>query len=353
MTDQGNTRESAYALVPAKHVEAETLAAFSATIWPDRPPERLLSSWWMRADDDCAVAAIYRTTGTMAGLCIGRPSKWMIAGQTCSAVAICDWYVAPAHAARMLGRRLVRHFERPDRMMYAFSMSDDAIGYLARLGWTGPHTSGLQALPLPRLARLIRSARTLERKFELHDYAVRPGALPPALAAELDQIQSARPVTAPAHMWRGSDEWSWRLSVCGERSYRVCVVCRSGVPLGYSVVRAMTPGSSRRLGRISGALVVDLVAVDDDPELLRVLIARATANASDLRAAVLLAVTTNAVHRRAFATMGFLTPNSPVVGRFLKSRAPQYMWLPRGPAASLAATDLSFTFADSDVDFKL
>jgi hypothetical protein len=51
--------------------------------------------------------------------------------------------------------------------------------------------------------------------------------------------------------------------------------------------------------------------------------------------------------------MGFLSPGFPLLGRFLERRAPQYMWLPRGPAAQLAVNGVLLTFADSDVDFKL
>jgi len=107
------------------------------------------------------------------------------------------------------------------------------------------------------------------------------------------------------------------------------------------------------LGKISGALLTDLAAVGDDSEVLSALVARATVYASKLGAAVVLAATTNAEHRRALARMGFLSPGVPLLGRILERRAPQYMWLPRGPAAQLDVSGVLLTFADSDVDFKL
>jgi hypothetical protein len=353
MIEQDASRGGAYNLVSARRVERATLIAFSQTIWPDRSPDRLLSSWWMRADDNCSVAAIHRSTGIMAGLCAGRPSKWVVDGQTHPAVAICDWYVASGHAARMLGRRLVRHFEMPDRMLYAFSMSDDAIAYLARLGWVGPYTSALLALPLPHVARWVHAVLPSPRALDLRDYVVASGALPAPLAEHLDRIQTARTGDATAHMRRGADEWSWRLSICGERSYRFCLAYRAGEPVGYIAVRRLSPGSSRLLGKIPGALLTDLAAVGDDSEVLSALVARATVYASKLGAAVVLAATTNAEHRRALARTGFLSPGFPLLGRLLERRAPQYMWLPRGPAAQLAVNGVLLTFADSDVDFKL
>lgn len=353
MIKQDASSGGTYILVSARRVDRETLIAFSKTIWPERSPDRLLSSWWMRADDNCSVAAIHQPTGVMAALCSGRPSKWVIRGKTHPAVAIGDWYVAPQHAARMLGRRLMRHFGTPDSMLYAFSMSDDAIAYLARLGWSGPYTSALLALPLPGIARVGHSILTSPRELDFRDYVVASGALPASLAKDLDHIQMVRTGVALAHMRRGADEWSWRLSVCGERSYRFCLAYRTGEPVGYVVVRRLTPGSSRMLGKLPGALLTDLVAVNDDSRVLRALVARATAGASEFGAAVALAATTNARHRRALAVMGFLSPGIPLLGRLLERRAPQYMWLPRGPAAQLTADGMSLTFADSDVDLKL
>ena len=154
-------------------------------------------------------------------------------------------------------------------------------------------------------------------------------------------------------MQRGAAAWSWRLSVCGERRYRVCVAHRDGEPLGYVAVRRMLPGGSRLLGKREGALVTDLVAVDDDPAVLRALALKAVEVAADLRAAVVLGATNVAAHRKALAGAGFLSPGFPLLGRALQRRAPTFMWLPKGPAAALAHDRVEITFADSDVDLAL
>jgi len=72
-------------------------------------------------------------------------------------------------------------------------------------------------------------------------------------------------------MRRGGNEWAWRLTVCGERQYHICLARRDGVPIGYVVVRRMTPGASRILGRREGAIITDLVAAADQPAVLRAL----------------------------------------------------------------------------------
>jgi hypothetical protein len=115
----------------------------------------------------------------------------------------------------------------------------------------------------------------------------------------------------------------------------------------------MTPGASRILGRRAGAIITDLVAIDNEPAVLRALARRAVAIAARLQVVVVLVATTLAAHRRALVASGFLSPGLPVLGRFLSRAAPTFMWSPRGPGAGLGAEDFMFTFADSDVDLAL
>src|SRR5439155_6469055 len=124
-------------------------------------------------------------------------------------------------------------------------------------------------------------------------------------------------------------EWCWRMSVCGERSYRLCVVRRSGEPVRYVAVRRMQPGRPARWGRDKTALVTDLVAIGDDPDVLLALARRALAIAGEMRAVALLTVTTMRSHCRALAASGFLSPDFPLLGRVLRGRAPVFMWLPK------------------------
>jgi acetyltransferase (GNAT) family protein len=341
-----------YVVVPAKSIDAERLMTFADAVWPNRPRERMLASWWRRAEPECAVAAIDRPTGRMVGLCAGRPAAWVIGGRVHPAVAICDWYVAPDHEGKLLGRRLLRRFEAPGRMLYGFSMSDVAAAYLNRLGWAGPHAASLLALPVPRLMRFALALVPRRTGLDLEDHDIAGGGSLGPLAADFNRIEASRG-TAHAYMRRGADEWSWRLKVCGERQYHVCLARRVGVPVGYVVVRRMTPGASRILGRRDGAIITDLVAVDDDPAVLRALAWRAVGIAARLRVVVLLTTTSLAAHRRALVAIGFISPGLPVIGRFLDRAAPTFMWSPRGPAAELQASDLALTFADSDVDLNL
>lgn len=154
-------------------------------------------------------------------------------------------------------------------------------------------------------------------------------------------------------MRRGRDEWAWRLSVCGPRRYRFCVAARDGLTEGYIAARRVTPGSSRILGKREAAIITDLVVPFDNRSLSRALIARVVSFADGIGAAVALAATTVPSYRNVYASLGFLSPDFPILGRRLARSAPQFRWLPRGPGAGLADMTTSLSLSDSDVDLNL
>src|SRR5580692_3348099 len=169
-------RHSQYALVAANDIDAERLVDFASRVWRERPPyERIIASWWRYAASDCAAAIVDQSTGTMVGLCAGRPSEWVVAGQLCPAVSICDFFVDPRHEGKLLGRRLLRHFEAPGRLLNALSISDVAAAYLGRMGWKGPYDSSLMVMPLPLFAKIGHSLTARRTGLDLMDYASADG----------------------------------------------------------------------------------------------------------------------------------------------------------------------------------
>ncbi len=288
------------------------------------------------------------------GICSARPSDWLIDGKSVPTIAICDWYVDPAHAGKGIGKCLTQHLELADQFVYTFSLSEAAIANFKKLGWAGPRRASLMVLPLPQVTRLGAALFGRQTAIEIEDAVVSPDS--PALAAlgpQLDRIETVRQPDGGARMQRGAAEWRWRLSVCGPRSYHFCLARRAGEPVGYAVVRRLTPGSSRQLGRIPGVMLTDLVAVHDEPAVLQALARRAAAVAAELGAAIVLAVTNQPDLQQALGKAGFLSPHTPLIGRALLQRSPHYMWVPKGPGASMTAEKMGLTFADSDVDLLL
>jgi Acetyltransferase (GNAT) family len=384
MTETDQVRAAGYDFVPANSIDQAHLIAFSAAVWPDRPADQLVSRWWRRAEPSCATAAVHQATGAMAGFCSARPSDWVINGRTVSTVAICDWYVHPAHAGNGLGKFLLRRFETVDKFVFAFSLSDAAVANFKKLGWAGPHRACLMLLPLPTITKFRAALFAGRTAVELQNWVIESAELSAvpgkrglvqhqdrvsldnqcglplgpahalgALGPQLDRIEGHRLSDATAHMRRGEAEWQWRLSVCGARSYHFCLAHRAGEPVGYVALRRLMPGSSRQLGPIPGAIITDLVAVDDQPAVLQALATRAATVASKLGALVVLAVTSRPNQRKALVSAGFLSPDVPLLGRALTRRSPQYMWVPKGAGRHISARTIALNFADSDVDLLL
>ena len=342
-----------YRIVPASSISDDALLGFASTVWPDRS-RRMLTAWWRCAAPECAVAAIDEASGDVAGICAGRPSIWVIGGKIYDTVSICDWFVDPRRQGKLLGRRLLRRFEAPGRILNGLSISDVAVAYLQRMGWAGPFSSSLMALPVPGVASLLTRLRAGRcSSLELDDHVVTEGQLPQALATDLDLIEEARAHELPARMRRGADTWSWHVSIFPDRVYRFCLASRAGQPVGYVAVRKLAPGGSRQLGNVPGALVCDLVALGDDPVVLRQLGARAVAYAAQMHAVVALFVTTSPAHRSILGSIGFISSSLPLLGPTLARRAPVYMWSRQGPGGALAPDDVTMTFLDAALDLDL
>jgi Acetyltransferase (GNAT) family len=112
-----------YVFVPAVSVDAERLLAFDAAVQPERQArDRILASWWTRATPECAIAAIHTESGVLwlgsasAGQAPGFPSGPI------PAIAICSWFVDPAHFGKGIGKRMVKQLSAPGRFLYTFGI---------------------------------------------------------------------------------------------------------------------------------------------------------------------------------------------------------------------------------------
>jgi ribosomal protein S18 acetylase RimI-like enzyme len=340
-----------YEFVPAVSVDAERLLAFDAIVQPERQArDRILASWWRHATPDCAVAAIHTPSGAMVGICAGRPSTWVFPSGSTPAVAICSWFVDPAHFGKGIGKRMVKQLSAPGRFLYTFVISEAAIANFERLGWVGPYVAPMLACPLPGL--LAISSRR-DAGIELRDYLVNGRDIPAPLGAALDRIDRNRASESCVHMRRNAQELCWRLSLSSERQYRFTVASRANEPVGYVAVRRATPGTNRLMDLLRAAIVTDLVAVDNEAAVLRSLASSGVASAGHLHAMTALVTTTVPAQQKALAAAGFLSSRVPLVGSLLSSRSPRFMWVAEGPAAQLAVDGIALTFADSDADFNL
>ena len=117
-------------------------------------------------------------------------------GREVSAVAICEWYVAPGHKGQALGKRMVQSFTTPDNFLYTFSLSQAAVENFKKLGWVGPWQASLLALPLPRLVKVPISLFSGRAGADLRDHIVTNGHL----SAETSRSPMSHWLGRPPHI---------------------------------------------------------------------------------------------------------------------------------------------------------
>jgi GNAT superfamily N-acetyltransferase len=331
-------------LVAAREIDRELLIAFAPGAWPERPPEMVLSRWWLASDFAEVTAALDNASGRIAAICVGVPSRWRVpGGEIGNAISICGWYVHPDFAGRGLGRLLVEALEQHAPYLNTLSISEAAVRGFAKMGWARPHATRLRLLPVP-LFRRNRSGDVRLRTFDAS-----AAAMPTELAEALDAIDTAKPEQQLRRM-RTAGDWRMRLTVRPRRVYRFHLVEGEGELIGYFAVRPTDDEAGRqyRLGRLH--YVTDAVFNRDEPALL-VGAFHALAGAAPRSAGALLLCTSSAAIADGASAAGWLDERNAVLGGRLAAKAPLYML--GGRMVPYDDADVRLTFADSDVDLNI
>jgi hypothetical protein len=116
------------------------------------------------------------------------------------------------------------------------------------------------------------------------------------------------------------------------------------------MVRGPDEEAGRLYRRARLHYVSDLVLNSYDEELLRFTFSSMAATAPALAGALLLCTSSETIAQSAVRN-GWLSDDSPVIGRRLAAKAPLYML--GGGFVPLAGSDLQLSFADSDIDLNL
>lgn len=329
-----------------KQVDSDLVVDFAKRTWGEQQAKSVLSEWWFDSDHAETIVALDVVQKRLAGIVVAVKSKWHLPDATLSdTVSICGWYVAPEYAGQGLGRMLVSYFDNVTSSQNTLAISDFAVRAFKKLGWAGPYRTQLLLLPLPAL-RLRPREKGI---FSLRSYDVRGGALPSALSSQLDYIEHNRPF-GQIRKSRTADAWSSHLRVWPDRQYRFHIVIADGEPIGAFVLRE-TDGRAALLYRSARiSYVTDIVMNRDDVDSLS-FVSASIGPAAAKTSGCLIMCTSNASISKALIASGWLSEESPVIGRFLAAKAPLYML--NGALAQVADSNVSMTFADSDVDLNL
>jgi GNAT superfamily N-acetyltransferase len=331
-------------LVPARTLDRSLLVEFAPGVWPHDEPEKVLSRWWLTSEFAEVIAALDETSGRVAAICVGVPSRWRLpGGEIASAISICGWYVHPDFAGHGLGRLLVRAFEDSAPFLNTLSISEAAVRGFARMGWVGPYATKLRLLPFPH----YRRGRT--DGVSLRSFDASAAAMPGALADALDRIDAEKP-EAQLRRIRTADDWRGRLAARPRRNYRFHVVDIGGRAVGFFAVRPTDDEAGRQYRAARLHYVTDAVFNDDDGALMRAAF-HAVAAAAPASAGALLLCTSSARLADAASAAGWLDERARLLGARLAAKAPQYML--GGKFVTFAESDVRLTFADSDVDLNI
>ena len=328
-------------------VAAEALAAFSGEVWGAEARDEVHRRWWLTSDFGEATAAIDRSSGRIAGLCVAVPSHWSLPnGTNARAVSICGWYVAPDFTGRGLGKTLVGSFADRAPLMNALSISDAAIANFAKLGWVGPFATRLRLLPVPRLwqPRLPRTADLSTRRF-----AASTDYFPADLATALDAIDAAKPADQLRRR-RCARDWRAHLAARPSRSPLFTIVYARDAPIGYFITRP-TDAEAGRVYRAARLHYVSDVILNQFNEAALEFTMASIAAAAPWSAGALLLCTSCAPIAAAADRAGWLGERSLIIGSRLAAKAPHYMV--GGGLVPFAAHDIHLSFADSDVDLNI
>lgn len=335
---------------PISSLDPPRIEQFAREVWPlDGDRKNVLESWWMTTGGDVATAAVERSSGRIAGLCVGVPSQWDVAGSLVSAVSICNWFVSPAFMGRGLGKALVQSFAPRAPYMNAFSVSVAAIENFRKLGWTGPYKSRLLLFPAPRLRTIWRRS---SGEVSLETYRVQGPVLPPNLGDSLDQIDRERPA-GQFRRRRRPEDWQAHLAYFPARQFDIQIVHRDGRAIGYFATRPADRFAGQIYRRARLHYVADLVINSDDFAIVRAILDAIVAVPAVHAAGAILLCTTDERIASTAAESGWWSHQTPLIGRRLKQKAPLYMKGDgfRSPAPD--GRDLTLTFFDSDVDLNI
>jgi len=309
---------SPYALRRPTRQDVPALRVLAADVRDPKRRDVYTDRWWWRDDEPHCWVAEHRETGDLAAICGSRRVRYRVGDRVCSAVSICDWYVSPHHTRQGLGRALVQKSMDDNDMMYTSAISESAAVGFARLGWEGDTRYPI-LLGAPALAGPV--ARLRSRRVETSVTRVsRDRPLSADLRDRLDDLYADLVDERPVGMVRDGRHVQGHLRLAGvdagRTEYALLLAHRAGATRGYLLLRLTARGAIRSLPGARLALVSDFLTPPSDPAILRALLARA-ARVAFGRCELLVATASEPGDLRELDRLGFVSPRTPLVGRWL------------------------------------
>jgi len=298
--------------------------------------------WWWQSDPPPVMVVDDRATGRLVGLCAYIPSVLAGGRRQATCAWFVDFYVRRDYQGRGLGKRLTRAVE--ERYAVTASLSQTAMAYrvFQKLGWSNRTAVPVLMHPWPKRS-LFPGCPAGVRIQAAEIGTVLPDA--EAVDSLWARVNEAYPLLAR----RTSADLRRRYAAQPHRRYTLIRAGRGDECVGYMIVRVVRSRSGRPIA--PPGLIVDCLVHPDDRETFGALLGEAAAVLTAAGCSRLWCTTTVPSQLALLRSRGFLSPDTPLLGRALTGNTKWLTWVATPAAAWVTSAEWYLTLGDCDIDY--
>jgi len=298
--------------------------------------------WWWQWDEPPLLVVEDPVHGIFAGLCAYIPFVLRTAGIELPAAWFVDFYVRPGYQGKGFGKRLTQAVQNRHAVTASLSQTLMAYRVFQKLGWSDRSPVTLYMHPLPR-RWMFRPASPQHRIVT----AAIDRSLPVWL--DVDALWMRVRDTFPAIAVRTSASLLARYTTQGDRRYVLLGAYRGQALVGYMIVRVIEALSNGT--RPTDGLIVDYLVHPHDTDAFATLLSHAASMLVDRGVNRIYAISTLPACQRVLRTCGFLSPSTPLLGRWIKGNTKWLTYTAKTESPSPVAAAWHLTLGDCDLDY--
>jgi len=300
------------------------------------------SRWWWQWPEPPLFVVDDPDRGELAGLCAYIPCVVRSRGREATCAWFVDFYVLASQQGRGLGKRLTQAVQA--RFDVTASLSQTAMAYrvFQKLGWSERSSAHVLMHPMP--APWLFPARPPQIGIDVTPIGA---SLPHR--ADLDALWAQLKDAYPLIARRSADDLARRYAPQGDRRYTLVTAARDSGCAGYMIVRVVCPapgGTRRPVG-----LIVDALTAPGDTAAFRALLGEAVRVLAADHVSRVFCLATDPAQQTALAARGFLSPETPLVGRWMTGNTKWLTCITNAGAAWVTPAEWYLTLGDCDVDY--
>lgn len=301
---------------------------------------RFNDRWWWQWETPPLYLIEDPHTSTLVGVCGYLPFTLRAGGRELSCAWFLDFFVLAAYQGRGLGKRLTRAVQERFAITASLSQSETAYHVFRTCGWSTrcwiPVYTNL--FPLRVMFPSGAGSRTV---------AAFAMEAPPPIGMDLDGLWTRVRDSYAAIAVRDAASLFRRYASTEQRDYTLLCCWRGTELTGYAVIRLARPTTS---ARASIGFVVDYLADPADRETFSTLLSAAARRLLDGGASRIYCASTVPGFARVLRSCGFVSPETPLVGRMLRSRFNMGLTAYRTDADSPDPSTWFLSMGDCDID---